>query len=90
MSTTDKFIVYHGTTSLFDVIDVSLGKPYKDFGRGFYVTKSKDHATKPPICWFQKDILGFLRLGYEPFHLTGNEGILEELDSYVFSAASVS
>jgi len=24
---------------------VSLGKPYKDFGRGFYVTKSKDHAS---------------------------------------------
>ena len=32
----------------------------------------------------RKDILGFLRLGYEPFHLTGDEGILEELDSYVF------
>jgi len=32
----------------------------------------------------KKDILGFLRLGYEPFHLTGDEGILEELDSYVF------
>ena len=32
----------------------------------------------------QKDILGFLRLGYEPFHLIGDEGILEELDSYVF------
>ena len=35
----------------------------------------------------QKDILGFLRLGYEPFHLTGDEGILEELDEYVFGAA---
>lgn len=32
----------------------------------------------------QKDIIGFLRLGYEPFHLTGDEGILEELDAYVF------
>jgi len=31
-----------------------------------------------------KDILGFLRLGYEPFHLTGDEGVLEELDAYVF------
>ena len=30
-----------------------------------------------------KDIIGFLRLGYEPFHLTGDEGILEELDAYV-------
>ena len=33
----------------------------------------------------QKDILGFLRLGYEPFHLTGDEGVLEELDTYVYS-----
>ena len=32
----------------------------------------------------KKDIIGFLRLGYEPFHLTGDEGVLEELDAYVF------
>jgi len=32
----------------------------------------------------QKDILGFLRLGYEPFHVTGDDGILEELDAYVY------
>jgi hypothetical protein len=32
----------------------------------------------------QKDILGFLRLGYEVFHLSGDEGILEELDAYVY------
>ena len=32
----------------------------------------------------QKDILGFLRMGYEPFHLTGDEGILDELDAYVY------
>ena len=37
-------IVYHGTTFLLDRIDVSNGKPYKDFGRGFYVTKSRRHA----------------------------------------------
>ena len=33
----------------------------------------------------KKDIIGFLRLGYEPFHLTGDEGVLEELDAYVYS-----
>jgi len=33
----------------------------------------------------KKDILGFLRLGYEPFHLTGDEGVLEELDDYVYN-----
>jgi len=31
----------------------------------------------------KKDIIGFLRIGYEPFHLTGDEGVLEELDNYV-------
>jgi len=33
----------------------------------------------------KKDIVKFLRLGYETFHLTGDEGVLEELDSYVYS-----
>jgi len=32
----------------------------------------------------EKDIIKYLRLGYEPFHLTGEEGVLEELDAYVF------
>ena len=36
--------VYHGTTSLIDSIDVTKGKPYKDFGRGFYVTQDFSHA----------------------------------------------
>jgi len=36
--------VYHGTTSLIDAIDVDQGKPYKDFGRGFYVTQNYTHA----------------------------------------------
>jgi hypothetical protein len=31
----------------------------------------------------QKDILGFLKAGYEPFHLTGDEGVLDEMDAYV-------
>jgi len=32
----------------------------------------------------EKDIIKFLRLGYETFHLTGDEGVLEELDEYVY------
>ena len=38
-------IVYHGTTSLFDNIEVSMGKPYKDFGKGFYATRTYSHAA---------------------------------------------
>jgi hypothetical protein len=29
------------------------------------------------------DILGFLEIGYEPYHLTGDEGILDEIDEIV-------
>ena len=42
-------VVYHGSTSLFDKIEVSRGKPYKDFGRGFYVTQSATHAKNLAI-----------------------------------------
>lgn len=36
--------VYHGSTYLFEEIDTDKGKPYKDFGRGFYVTENPNHA----------------------------------------------
>ena len=36
--------VYHGSTTLFNQIDVTQGKPYKDFGRGFYVTENPNHG----------------------------------------------
>ena len=29
------------------------------------------------------DILGFLEAGYEAFHLTGDEGVLDELDAII-------
>ena len=38
--------VYHGSTYLIEDIDVNKGKPYKDFGRGFYVTENRTHAEK--------------------------------------------
>ncbi|MDR1110479.1 MAG: DUF3791 domain-containing protein [Deltaproteobacteria bacterium] len=28
-------------------------------------------------------ILRFLELGYEPFHLTGTQGVVEELEDYI-------
>jgi hypothetical protein len=31
------------------------------------------------------DVLGYIELGYEPFHLTGEEGVLDEIDRYVAS-----
>ena len=37
--------LYHGSTYSFDAVDVNLGKPNKDFGRGFYTTRIEQHAA---------------------------------------------
>ena len=37
-------ILYHGTTHDIKEIDVTHGKPFKDFGQGFYATAVYDHA----------------------------------------------
>ena len=36
--------VYHGSYTTIDTIDLSKAAPRKDFGKGFYVTKFRDHA----------------------------------------------
>jgi len=56
--------VYHGSYTAVRTIDLSLGRPNRDFGRGFYVTKYKklvqewadrkgaDHHTKGVVSEF--------------------------------------
>ena len=39
-------ILHHGTTHSFAEIDVRRGKPFKDFGQGFYLTESYESARK--------------------------------------------
>lgn len=38
--------LFHGTTYDIDEIDVTMGKGYKDFGKGFYATSVKSHAER--------------------------------------------
>lgn len=38
--------LYHGSLSVFDEIDLSAGKGYKDFGKGFYATSVVNHAER--------------------------------------------
>jgi len=38
--------VYHGSYVKIDKIDLSKSKPNKDFGKGFYVTKIRNHAEE--------------------------------------------
>jgi len=40
----EKITLYHGSIHEFDAIDVSKGKPYKDFGAGFYLSPSREHS----------------------------------------------
>jgi hypothetical protein len=37
-------LVYHGGYALINEIDLEKCRPYTDFGKGFYVTKYKNHA----------------------------------------------
>jgi hypothetical protein len=41
----DTITLYHGTIREFDAIDVTCGRPYKDFGCGFYTTQDHSHAA---------------------------------------------
>jgi hypothetical protein len=41
--------LYHGTIHEFDAIDVAKGKPYKDFGAGFYLSPSEQHSANLAI-----------------------------------------
>jgi AraC-like DNA-binding protein len=43
-------LVYHGSHTLIEKIDLEKCRPYTDFGKGFYVTKYKHHAKN----WAQK------------------------------------
>jgi len=39
-------ILYHGTNFDFDKIDLSRSNPFKDFGKGFYLTDIRSQAEE--------------------------------------------
>lgn len=42
-------ILYHGTYILFDSIDLDKCRPFKDFGKGFYLTDLEEQANKMAV-----------------------------------------
>ncbi len=38
--------LYHGSNTEIDTIDLAKGRPFKDFGQGFYLTELKEQAIK--------------------------------------------
>ena len=41
--------LFHGTNILFDTIELSKCRPYKDFGKGFYLTDIRQRAEEMAI-----------------------------------------
>ena len=42
-------ILYHGSNTIIDKINLALCKPYKDFGKGFYLTDIRSQAEDMAI-----------------------------------------
>lgn len=38
--------LYHGSNMIIDEVDLMRSKPYKDFGRGFYLSAEEEQAQK--------------------------------------------
>lgn len=43
-------ILYHGSNTMIDVIDLTKSKRYKDFGQAFYLSSEKEQARKMAIA----------------------------------------
>lgn len=62
--------LFHGSNIRIDVVDLDKSKPYKDFGKGFYLSDNKDQASEmanfkslisggtPIVTVFEFDALG--------------------------------
>lgn len=46
--------VYHGSTVKIETIDLAMCRPHRDFGRGFYVTRFRQHAEKMAVNMSRK------------------------------------
>jgi len=55
--------LYHGSVYLFDEVEVSKGKGYKDFGKGFYTSGIKSHAVSLALRNKQIEIERLKRIG---------------------------
>lgn len=60
-------ILYHGSNQLITKIDLSKSKNFKDFGRGFYLTK--DYARAVAMAQRTTAIMGRWESGSVTVHL---------------------
>jgi len=85
-------ILYHGTVSNIKHVDVSLGKGRKDFGKGFYMSVSKQQAIGMMHKKYREAIrrskqkieTNFLENLYQ---ITLDEQVLQSLNIKIFEVA---
>lgn len=77
-------ILYHGSNTKVEAVDLSRCRPNKDFGQGFYLTPDKSAAEKMALRTVK-------RFGGTPFLMTYDfdEAQLEKLNQKLFEVPSV-
>lgn len=58
--------LYHGSIHIFDKIDISYGKPFKDFGIGFYTSQDIEHSKNLALRNRNIEEIKFKRLQDKP------------------------
>ena len=81
-------IVYHGSNTEIDIIQLEKCNKYKDFGQGFYVTTLEPQAERmakrtvkryggiPTVTSFEFDAAELNKLNYKEFESVDNEWAL--------------
>ena len=75
-------ILYHGTYTQFDSIDLDKCRPFKDFGKGFYLTDLEDQAMKMAVkkskIFNGSPVL--LKFGFDEVLLTSSDLIVKQFN----------
>ncbi|MBR6027864.1 MAG: DUF3990 domain-containing protein [Clostridia bacterium] len=71
-------MLFHGSNLEIEAVDLSKCRPYKDFGRGFYLTDIPEQASKmarrvaliyggePTVTCFETDMLRVTKGRFQP------------------------
>ena len=86
--------LYHGSISVIEKVDVSMGKGRKDFGKGFYMSVSKQQAIgmmhkkykEAKRKYFYSDRDDFQEILYK---IELNDGLISSLNIKIFYDADI-
>jgi hypothetical protein len=88
--------LYHGSTCEFDKVLVSMGKGFKDFGKGFYLSGDRQHAERiaKRNMQIENDRLQRMGLGRPParaflYTYSLDLNLIESFNPMIFSSADM-